>query len=193
VIERSYYTIMKLSDPGRQEPPWIVDKVIHATGVTLIYGEAKGGKSTLAAALAATLGNGESAFLGRKVIAPAKSLGILAGDTGDAGRYHEQLREVSSSDSITLYDVKRPPVRQLWEDIRVDVRTAGHDLLIVDNLTTLSRAGLPILRFRPSTALLGPYRGYWSQSHPLTKKDAEPDDHLWPVTQLSGMPGLVSL
>lgn len=53
--------------------------------------------------------------------------------------------------------------------------------------------GLPILRFRPSTALLGPYRGYWSQSHPLTKKDAEPDDHLWPVTQLSGIPVLVSL
>jgi hypothetical protein len=137
VIERSYYTIMKLSDPGRQEPPWIVHKVIHATGVTLLYGEAKGGKSTLAAALAATLANGQGEFLGRKVIAPTKSIGILAGDTGDAGRYHEQLREVSSSDGITLYDVKRPPVRQLWEDIRVDVRTAGHDLLIVDNLTTL--------------------------------------------------------
>jgi hypothetical protein len=137
VIERPYYTIIKLSDPPPERPPFLVEGIVHST-VTLLYGEAKSGKSTLAAALAVDLANGAPEFLGRTITGPRpKKIGIIAGDFGDGNEYKRQLCRVTNSDAITIYDIKRPPMRQLWEDLRLDVRQAGHDLVIVDNLTSL--------------------------------------------------------
>jgi KaiC/GvpD/RAD55 family RecA-like ATPase len=137
VIQKTFYTVRKLSDPAPERPPFLVEGIVHES-VTLLYGEAKIGKSTLAAALAAAMADGAEEFLGRTVTVPgAKSVGIIAGDFADGVAYIAQLRQVTDSDRIVVYDVNRPPVRQLWQDLQLDVRQAGHDLVIVDNLTSL--------------------------------------------------------
>jgi hypothetical protein len=138
MIEKSYYTIRKLSDPEPESPPFIVQGVLHST-ITLLYGEAKTGKSTLAAALAVALSDGEPEFLGMTITAGRPmSVGIVTGDCGDGDAYASLLRQVTDTDMITVYDVKRPPTRALWDEIRLDVRSAGHDVVIVDNLTAFN-------------------------------------------------------
>jgi hypothetical protein len=137
MIQSPFYTVRKLSDPEPERPPFLVDGIVHQS-VTLLYGESKIGKSTLAASLAAALADGAAEFLGRMVTVPGpKSVGIIAGDFADGHAYVAQLRQVTSTDRITVYDVNRPPVRQLWQDLQLDVRQAAHDLVIVDNLTSL--------------------------------------------------------
>jgi hypothetical protein len=137
MIQKTFYTIRKLSDPEPERPPFLVEGMVHGS-VTLLYGEAKIGKSTLAAALAAAMADGAPEFLGRTVTVPGpKSVGIIAGDFADGAAYVRDLKKVTESDLITVYDVNRPPVRQLWQDLQLDVRQAAHDLVIVDNLTSL--------------------------------------------------------
>jgi hypothetical protein len=132
---KTYYKITKLSDPAAEQPPFLVKGILKHT-ITLMYGEAKIGKSTLAAALAAALADGKQEFLGKTITATGPvSVGVIAGDFGDGDAYAEQFRLVTDADSITIYHVNRPPNRQLWDELRLDVQEAHHNLVIVDNLT----------------------------------------------------------
>jgi hypothetical protein len=112
-----------------------VDGILHST-MTLLYGEAKAGKSTLAAAMVAAMVNGEHDFLG-KVIEPKRySAGIIAADFGDDQAYGAQLCRVLRDEAVVpVYALDRPPDRRVWEGLQLAARQERHDLIVVDNLT----------------------------------------------------------
>jgi hypothetical protein len=124
-------------EPYQERPPFLIDGILHNT-MTLLYGEAKNGKSTLAAALAASLVNGEPQFLNRKIEPKDYSVGIVAADFGDDQAYADQLRQVLNDGTmVPVYALDRPPDRRVWEGLQLASRDARHDLVVVDNLTTL--------------------------------------------------------
>ena len=130
-------------NPYAERPPFLVDGILHHT-MTLLYGEAKSGKSTLAAALAAAMANGEPDFLGRKTTTgkPA-SVGIIAGDFGDDAAYGSQLRGVlNDGAAVRVYGLDRPPGRRVWEGLQLKARENRHSLIIVDNLTSFVNGSL---------------------------------------------------
>jgi RecA-family ATPase len=129
--------------PYTERPPFLVDGVLHST-MTLLYGEAKIGKSTLAAALTVATANGESDFLGRKITTgkPAR-VGIIAGDFGDDAAYGDQLRgELSPGAAVSVYGLDRPPGRRVWEGLQLKARENRHNVIIVDNLTSFVNGSL---------------------------------------------------
>jgi hypothetical protein len=122
-------------EPYAERPPFLVDSIVHQT-MTLMYGEAKSGKSTLAAALAAALVNGEADFLGRTISPATYSVGIIAADFGDDQAYGDLLRQVlKDGTEVPVYALDRPPDRRVWEGLQLASRQRQHDLMIVDNLT----------------------------------------------------------
>jgi hypothetical protein len=125
-------------EPYSESPPFLVEGILHHT-VTLIYGEAKSGKSTLAAALAMALSNGEHDFLGRKITLgrPAR-VGVIAGDFGDDEAYADWLQDAD----IAVYGLDRPPERRVWEGLQLDARQRHLDVVIVDNLTSFVNGSL---------------------------------------------------
>lgn len=128
-------TVTNQFEPYAERPPFLVDSTLHQT-LTLMYGEAKSGKSTMAAALVTALVNGDADFLGRKIEPKNYSAGIIAADFGDDQAYGDQLRRVLGDGAeVPVYALDRPPDRRVWEGLQLASRQRRHDLIVVDNLT----------------------------------------------------------
>ncbi|MEU6699857.1 AAA family ATPase [Pseudonocardia sp. NPDC046786] len=115
---------------------WLVQGLISA-GTTLIYGQAKVGKSFLVSALIAALTDG-TPYLGADVPEDREfSVALCWADDGDRATYARQVAEV-------LPDGVRPDIGfytmpamnpDKWEELYAEVMERGHSLLIIDNLT----------------------------------------------------------
>jgi RecA-family ATPase len=59
-------TFTKNTTLDQEPPPFLIDGVLHRS-VTLLYGQTKSGKSTLAASMAVALAGGHGDWLGRPI------------------------------------------------------------------------------------------------------------------------------
>ena len=108
-------------------PPFLVEGIVHST-MTLIYGQTLAGKSTLAGALAVTLANGESEFLGHGVNADGPlTVGIISGDPGGAAEYRRRIHAYVKPDAELYVDSPdRPAQPETWHELyEVSAERAG--------------------------------------------------------------------
>jgi hypothetical protein len=86
--------VTKDSDLADEPLPFLVDGIVHES-MTLLYGQTCSGKSTLAASLAISLGNGDGKFLGRNVERNGEPLtvGIVTGDPNGGREYKRRIIE----------------------------------------------------------------------------------------------------
>jgi hypothetical protein len=119
-----------------QVEPWLVEGII-SSGSTLIYGQAKVGKSFLVSALIASLMSGED-YLGRP--APQDrdfSVALCWCDDGDRATYARQIREVlpdGSAAQVGFYTMP-PMTADRWDALYDLVIAKRHSLVVIDNLT----------------------------------------------------------
>lgn len=122
-----------------QEPhPFLVDGIVHQS-VTLLYGRTCSGKSTLAAALAIALSNGETEFLGREITSDGPMrVGIITGDPLGASEYKRRLVSDGAigSGEIQLVAPYRPTRIETWEEVREVIQGQDCGFVIVDNLSS---------------------------------------------------------
>ncbi|GCE42769.1 hypothetical protein Rhow_006898 [Rhodococcus wratislaviensis] len=115
---------------------WLVSGLISSS-TTLIFGEAKIGKSWLVSHLIGALLTGKP-FLGVDV--PDRPFSVGIGYTDDNGNheYGQRIRtvlpEVAENRSVLLYRLETM-TSELWSDFYDVVVDAGHNLLVIDNLT----------------------------------------------------------
>jgi hypothetical protein len=128
-----------------ERPPFLVDGVLRPS-LNLIYGQPDSGKSVLTSVLAAALLNGESHFLGREILQPHWSIGMLLADYGDAGDYKTRLDRMltpGTEDQAYYYEpLEAPPDVAIWKDILHAAVEQQHSLLIVDNLSFIVEGSL---------------------------------------------------
>lgn len=123
--------------------PWLVEGII-SSGSTLIFGQAKVGKSFLVSALVAALTSGEP-FLGQPVPQDRDfSVALCWADDGDRATYARQIREVLPQEStprVTFYTMPTmTPDR--WEELYERVMSQGHSVVIIDNLTQVMEGNI---------------------------------------------------
>jgi energy-coupling factor transporter ATP-binding protein EcfA2 len=123
-----------------EEPlPFLVDGIIHES-MTLLYGQTCSGKSTIAAALAVALANGETHFLGRKIANDGQrmTVGIVAGDPCGAREYTRRLVETKAIGSGRVYvnEPYRPTRHETWDEVRDAAQQYGWQFVVVDNLSS---------------------------------------------------------
>ncbi|MGL6235697.1 MAG: AAA family ATPase [Segniliparus sp.] len=115
--------------------PWLVPGLVAATS-TLLYGEAKVGKSWLVAHLVAALATGGE-FLGVRLVAGDYSVALAL--TDDAGReeYGVRIGSVVSDPGSCPVGLYRIGVMnaQRWGDLFQVIRYHGHNVVVIDNLT----------------------------------------------------------
>lgn len=116
--------------------PWLIEGVI-SSGSTLLYGQAKVGKSFLVSALIASLMSGQD-YLGRPVPRDRDfSVALCWCDDGDRATYARQVREVlpeGAAAQVGFYTM--PPMSQeRWDELYNQVTERKHSLVVIDNLT----------------------------------------------------------
>ncbi|KXF54645.1 hypothetical protein AXA44_40555 [Rhodococcus sp. SC4] len=115
---------------------WLVPGLVSSS-TTLIFGEAKIGKSWLVSHLIGALLTGKP-FLGVDV--PDRPFSVGIGYTDDNGNheYGQRIRtvlpEAQDNRSVLLYRLEIM-TSELWEEFFDVVMDAGHNLLVIDNLT----------------------------------------------------------
>ncbi len=127
---------------AEQQPEWLVPNMISDT-TTLIYGEAKSGKSFLVSALVAALVTGDP-FLGTEV-PQDRAFSVAVGWTDDAGQreYATRIMQVVPEDvqpRVGLYQLP-PMTDRLWEQWFDRVMADGHNVVVVDNLSQALESG----------------------------------------------------
>lgn len=127
---------------AEQQPEWLVQNMISDT-TTLIYGEAKSGKSFLVSALIASLVTGEP-FLG-EAVPQDRAFSVAVGWTDDAGQreYATRIMQVVPEDvqpRVGLYHLP-PMTERLWEQWFDRVMADGHNVVVVDNLSQALESG----------------------------------------------------
>ncbi|MCT2282630.1 AAA family ATPase, partial [Micromonospora chalcea] len=101
--------------------PFVVDGLISGTS-TLIFGEAKAGKSFFVSALLVALTGGESEFLGRKVSTgrPYRPAVCWTDDDGD-GEYSTRMASVLPNDAdadVLFYELPIMRTQAHWIALR---------------------------------------------------------------------------
>ncbi|MUL85037.1 MULTISPECIES: AAA family ATPase [unclassified Mycolicibacterium] len=175
----SYADALKLADEGET---WIVEDVI-GSATTLIYGEAKAGKSFLVSALIQALATGTD-FLGKPVPQDrAFSVAVCWTDDRGAQEYSERIRTVmpeTSTPDARFYHLPIMRTPEMWQALYDCVMAEGHNFVVIDNLAqTLNgsinedavvrqffdgvrlfvRAGIPVVVVAHSSDKAGP-NGY---------------------------------
>jgi hypothetical protein len=140
-IQRDGFTSILVDDEPLEDdkPRFLIDGLV-ARSLTLLYGQPKHGKSTLAMAIAIAVANGSPEFLGRKVNldGPVK-VGIIAGDPEDDIEYAKALRGNVPSGSVMTYCPQRPPQPEHWASVISEMKLWGVKLVIIDNLQAFCR------------------------------------------------------
>jgi hypothetical protein len=129
----SYTEALKLADEGET---WIVDRII-GSATTLLYGEAKSGKSFLVSALIKSLATGAD-FLGRPVPQDrAFSVAVCWTDDMGAEEYSERIRTVmpeSETPDVSFYHLPLMRTPDMWHDLHTRVMANGHNFVVIDNM-----------------------------------------------------------
>lgn len=140
-VQRDGFTTILVDDEPLEDdrPRFLVDGLV-ARSLTLLYGQPKHGKSTLAMAMAVAVANGAPEFLGRKVNlnGPAK-VGIIAGDPEDDIEYVKALRGSVPPGMVMTYCPQRPPQPEHWASVLSEMKLWGVQLVIIDNLQAFCR------------------------------------------------------
>lgn len=120
-----------------QEVPYIVDGMISA-GSTLLYGEAKAGKSFFVSALITALTTGQREFLGCAVDARQWRIGLCWTDDRGAAEYASRIGTVlpeGFEPDIISYQMPIMRHHADWQSLYDEMYSDGRNLLIVDNLS----------------------------------------------------------
>jgi hypothetical protein len=129
----SYAEALKEADEGET---WIVENVI-GSATTLLYGEAKSGKSFLVCALLKSLATGTD-FLGVPVPQDrAFSAAVCWTDDRGAAEYSDRIRTVmpeSETPSVMFYHLPIMRTPQMWHALYYRVMSEGHNFVVIDNL-----------------------------------------------------------
>ena len=129
----SYIEALTLADEGET---WIVDDII-GSATTLIYGEAKSGKSFLVSALIKSLATGAD-FLGKPVPQDREfAVAVCWTDDRGAQEYSERIRTVmpeSSAPNVTFYHLPLMQTQAMWQALYEQVLAAGHNFVVIDNM-----------------------------------------------------------
>lgn len=117
-------------------PEWLIEGIVGASS-TLLYGEAKVGKSFLVSALIAALTTGTD-FLG-KPVPQDRDFNVAVCWTDDAGpnEYGKRINEVipeEFSPNVTFYELPLMRTPDMWDRLHLKIVSAGHNVVIVDNL-----------------------------------------------------------
>lgn len=135
-VQRDGFTVISVDDEPLPEerPRFLIDGMV-ARSLTLLYGQPKHGKSTMAQALAIAVSNGHSEFLGRKVnVDEPTKVAVIAGDPEDDIEYANALRGRVPEGMVMAYCPQRPPTAEHWQNALSEIRLWGAKLVIIDNL-----------------------------------------------------------
>jgi len=129
----SYGEALQLADEGET---WMVDKII-GSATTLLYGEAKSGKSFLVSALIKSLATGTD-FLGKPVPQDRTfSVAICWTDDMGAQEYSTRIRTVtpeSDAPNVQFYHLPIMRTPDMWRGLYEQVMAKGHNFVVIDNL-----------------------------------------------------------
>jgi hypothetical protein len=129
----SYAEALKIADEGET---WIVENVI-GSATTLLYGEAKSGKSFLVCALIKSLATGTD-FLGVPVPQDrAFSVAVCWTDDRGAAEYSDRIRTVmpqSDTPDVRFYHLPLMRTPEMWHALYDRVVFQGHNFVVIDNL-----------------------------------------------------------
>lgn len=129
----SYAEALKMADEGET---WIVDGVIGAA-TTLIYGEAKSGKSFLVSALVKSLATGTE-FLGKQVPQDRTfSIAVCWTDDMGAQEYSERIRTVmpeAQEPNVRFYQLPIMRTPEMWQSLYERVLSERHNFVVIDNM-----------------------------------------------------------
>jgi hypothetical protein len=129
----SYIEALKMADEGET---WIVENVI-GSATTLLYGEAKSGKSFLVSALIKSLATGTD-FLG-KPVPQDRTFNVAVCWTDDMGaqEYSERIRTVMpecQEPSVRFYQLPIMRTSEMWHALYERVLAEGHNFVVIDNM-----------------------------------------------------------
>jgi hypothetical protein len=129
----SYAEALELADDGAT---WIVDHII-GSATTLLYGEAKSGKSFLVSALIKALATGAN-FLGKPVPQDrAFSFAVCWTDDMGMREYSTLIRTVmpeSETPSVWFYHLPIMRTPDMWRQLYDRIMAEGHNIVVVDNM-----------------------------------------------------------
>ena len=129
----SYSEALKMADEGET---WLVDNIIGSS-TTLIYGEAKSGKSFLVSALIKSLATGAD-FVNKPVPQDrAFSVAVCWTDDRGAQEYSERIRTVMPDEetpNVRFYHVPIMRTPEMWRALYERVMSGGHNFVVIDNL-----------------------------------------------------------
>ncbi|WP_431939411.1 AAA family ATPase [Nocardia grenadensis] len=128
----SYAEALKMADEGET---WIVENIISST-TTLLFGEAKSGKSFLVSALIHSLTTGDD-FLG-KPVPTDRAFSVAVCWTDDMGpiEYSDRIRMVMPDDEPDVRFYRLPIMRtpDMWLSLYEHVMSEGHNIVVIDNM-----------------------------------------------------------
>lgn len=123
---------------------WVIENIIGST-TTLIYGEAKCGKSFLTSALIKALATGDD-FLGTPVPQDrAFSFAICWTDDNGAVEYRDRILTVMPDGELPDAGFYRLPVmrnQQMWQELFNRVMADGRNLVVIDNLSQVANGSV---------------------------------------------------
>lgn len=130
------YTLAEAMAAAEEQDDWLVPGLIASTS-TLVFGEAKIGKSWLIAHLIGALVNRDK-FLDVQVPDQMFSIGVCYTDDAGHREYAQRLDTVVSrtDHAVMMYGLGIMQ-RDLWDALFRVVMDAGHNVLIIDNLTQI--------------------------------------------------------
>ncbi|MFJ4656524.1 AAA family ATPase [Nocardia sp. NPDC088792] len=130
------YTLAEAANEASEQGDWLVPGLIASTS-TLVYGEAKIGKSWLVAHLVSALVSGGE-FLGVEVPRRPFSVGVCFTDDAGHREYSNRIGSVlpGTDHPVMLYGL--PMMKRAdWDALHRVVTDAGHNVLVIDNLTQI--------------------------------------------------------
>jgi len=118
--------------PEGDDDPFVIAGVLHRS-TTLVYGQTKAGKSTLAASMAIAVAGQAPTWLGREVTRHGHAL-IVAGDPDGEREYGRRLR-AGGAGNVRLYAPTRPAIPETWAEVAMIARSQQSAMVVIDNLS----------------------------------------------------------
>ncbi|MDX3090992.1 AAA family ATPase [Streptomyces sp. ME02-6978a] len=131
-----------ISDTGRTldqieavpyEQAFLISDLL-TTNITMLSGEPKAGKSLLAAAMATTLINGHSDFLGLPVHQRLDHIVFGVTDEGAAAELKARLAGTVPDNSVTVFPVEDTGRESFWHSVLEDLARMRPGLFVLDNV-----------------------------------------------------------